>query len=560
MLNKINITPEKQKKLIVYVALTLVLLAVYWQVNQYEFTNFDDDVYVTQNSHVQGGVALDSIRWAFATTKADFWHPLTWLSLLLDYQLYGLDAGGYHLTNLILHLLSALLLFRLLSRTTGAIWESAFVAAFFALHPLRVESVAWIAERKDVLSVFLGMLTLNLYVYYTEKPVIKRYLPVLLCFALALMSKPIVVTLPVIMIILDYWPLKRFRSDKGRANHILWQLKEKTPYFVLTLIFSLLTISAQYGLYTEHSLTSRLVNAPVSFVAYLGRIFWPHDMAFGYPFPVHFPGWEVAGAVLLIILISAFVIALMKCLPALFAGWLWYVITILPVIGIIPVGDPLADRYIYLSSAGIGVVVAWGVQFLIKNGSIRKKFLFPAGVFFIAVLSLMTWKQCGYWKNNDTLFSHALRVTKDNYLAHAHFASSLAEQGRIHEAVYNYSEALRIRPHYADAYNNRGNLYALLGQNERAIEDYNEAIRFKPDSGTFFNRGNVYTNMGRYEHAVEDYNESIRLKPGSDAYYSRAIAYFMQGRNKPGCADALKACELGRCQVLETAKFKGYCH
>ena len=217
MLNKLNINSRKQK-LIVYVVLTVVTLAVFWQVNHYGFINLDDPVYVMENIHIQSGITLDGFRWAFSSTYAEFWHPLTWLSLMFDYQLYGLNAGGYHLTNLILHILSALLLFWLFNRMTGTIWRSAFVAAIFALHPLHVESVAWIAERKDVLSVFFWMLTLCLYVYYTEKPVIKRYLPVMFFFACGLMSKPLVVTLPVIMILLDYWPLRRFESQKLEGN------------------------------------------------------------------------------------------------------------------------------------------------------------------------------------------------------------------------------------------------------------------------------------------------------------------------------------------------------
>src|SRR5208337_4566358 len=234
MLNKVNINPRKQK-LIVYIALTVVTLAVFWQVNHYGFINLDDPVYIMENNHIQSGITLAGIRWAFSSTYAEFWHPLTWLSLMLDYQLHGLKAGGYHLTNLILHILSTLLLFWLFNRMTGAIWRSAFVAALFAVHPLHVESVAWIAERKDVLSAFFWMLTLCMYVYFTEKPVIKRYLPVVFCFVLALMSKPVVVTLPVILIFLDYWPLKRFEFREG--HFVLWQLKEKIPLFILSAVF-----------------------------------------------------------------------------------------------------------------------------------------------------------------------------------------------------------------------------------------------------------------------------------------------------------------------------------
>ena len=382
MLNKINISPEKQK-LIIYIVLILVTLAVFWQVNQYDFVNLDDQVYVTENSHIQSGITLDGFRWAFSTRYADLWNPLTWLSLMFDYQLHGLNAGGYHLTNLILHLLSALLLFWLFNRMTGAIWRSAFVAALFALHPLHVESVAWISERKDVLSVFFWILTLCLYVYYTEKPVIKRYLLVVFSFVLALMSKPMVVTLPVIMIFLDYWPLERLQSQKATTNLTnvmlvstnqsiqetkpeegalnenisppnkrnkrklsetkiagiipLWQIWEKIPFFILSTILVIITLynpNQQDTSLKAFSLISRLANAPVAFVTYLEKTFWPNNLAIFYPFPYQIPAWQVLGATILILVISAVVIAAAKRLPYLFVGWMWFAITILPVIGI----------------------------------------------------------------------------------------------------------------------------------------------------------------------------------------------------------------------------------
>ena len=340
MLNKINISPEKQK-LIIYIVLALATLAVFWQVNQYDFTNFDDQVYVIENSHIQSGITLDGFRWAFSTKNADLWNPLIWLSFMFDYQLYSLNAGGYHLTNLILHILSALLLFWLFDRMTGEIWKSAFVAALFALHPLHVESVAWIAERKDVLSAFFWMLTLCLYVYYTEKPVIKRYLPVVFSFVLALMSKPMVVTFPVILILLDYWPLDRLQSrkivtnmpevmsvftDQGKKKNKfkkealkknispsnvrkssetriarinpLWQIWEKIPFFILSAVLVFITLynpSEQDTSLKAFSLISRLANAPVAFVIYLEKTFWPHDMAIFYPFSDQLPVWQVLG-------------------------------------------------------------------------------------------------------------------------------------------------------------------------------------------------------------------------------------------------------------------------
>jgi tetratricopeptide (TPR) repeat protein len=523
MLNKINITPPKQI-LIVYIVLILAILAVYWQVNKYDFVNLDDVRYVTENSHIQSGITPDGILWAFSTTHAEFWHPLTWLSLMFDYQLYGLNAGGYHLTNLILHILSTLLLFWLFCRMTGAVWKSAFVAALFALHPMHVESVAWISERKDVLSAFFWMLTLCLYVYYTEKPFIRRYLLVVFSFVCALMSKPIVVTLPVIMILLDYWPLKRFESKKN--NLILWQLKEKIPFFVLSAIFSIITLLAQYNPSIERlafPLTSRIANAPVSFVTYLGKTFWPHDLAVFYPFSDQLPIWQVLGATLLIIVISSAVIVMVKRLPYLFVGWIWYAITISPVIGIIQVGDfAMADRYHYLPSIGIAVMLAWGIPSLIQSEDIRKKILFPAAIAFLTVMSILTWQQCRYWENTIELFKHTLQVTKDNDLAHNNIAYALAEKGKIKEAIDHYSKAISLKPYDVNIYSNRGNAYVKLGQHQQAVEDYNEAIRLKPDyAPAYINRGNAYTELGQYQMAIEDFNKALHLKPDyADTIYN----------------------------------------
>jgi hypothetical protein len=559
MLNKINISPSRQK-LIVCIVLTILTLVVFWQVNQYDFV-FDDLAYVTGNSHVQSGITLDGFSWAFSTTDSEFWHPLTWLSLMFDYQLYGLNAGGYHLTNRILHILSTLLLFWLFCRMTGAIWKSAFVAALFALHPLHVESVAWIAERKDVLSGFFWMLTLCLYVYYTEKPAIKRYLLVLFSFVCALMSKPMVVTLPVIMILLDYWPLGRFQSHK--SNLILWQLKEKIPFFIFSIIISIITLYAQYKPFVKHfSFYSRIANAPVSFVTYLEKTFWPHDMAVFYPFSIQIPVWQVVGSILLIIVISIAVVAMMKRMPYLFVGWLWYAITLLPVIGIIQVGDfAMADRYHYLPSIGIAVMLAWGVPLLFPHEDMRKKILCPAVIIALAILAVLTWQQCGYWKNNTTLFSNALQVTKDNYLAHNNLGLTLFTEGNTEEAIYHYNKAIRIKTKYTDAYFNRGVAYFKLGQYQRAIDDYNESIRLKPHyADVYKNRGSAYFKLAQYQRAIDDYSEAIHLKPDYiDVYINRGLAYSMQGNNELVCRDAHKACDLGNCIMLESSKGREFC-
>jgi len=609
MLNKININP-KRKILIVYVVLTVVTLAVYWQVNHYGFV-FDDRVYVTQNSQIQSGITLNGFRWAFSTSYGDLWNPLIWLSFMFDYQLHGLNAGGYHLTNLILHILSTLLLFWLFNRCTCTIWRSAFVAAFFALHPLHVESVAWISERKDVLSAFFWMLTLCLYAYYTEKPVISRYLLVLLCFACALMSKPMVVTLPVIMILLDYWPLNRLESrkisttladdmpvstNKGKektkskkealkknisqvderklsetriAGIIpLWQIWEKTPFFILSTILVFITLynpSQQDTSLKAFSLLSRLANAPVAFVTYLEKTFWPHDMAIFYPFSDQLPVWQVLGITILIIVISVTVIVMAKRLPYLFVGWMWYAITLLPVIGIIQVSlttpYSMADRYHYLPSIGIAVMLAWGIPLLFQCEDMRKKILFPLGIAALAILTVLAWQQCGYWENSTKLWNHSLQVTKDNALAHNNLGFALAEKGKIQEAIDHYNKAIRLKPDYVLAYSNRGNAYVKLGQHQHAIEDYSEAIRLKPDYVlAYYNRGNIYNIFGQYQLAIEDYNNAIRIKQDyADAYNNRGVAYLLQGNKELACRDAQKACTFGKCKLLGMAKGKGDC-
>ncbi len=569
MSDKINITPSRQK-LIIYIILTVITLAVYMQVRHYDFINFDDNFLVFENHNIQSGITLKALRWAFTTNQADLWNPFLWFSLLLDNQFYGLNAGGYHVTNLIMHILSALMLFWLFNRMTQNVWPSAFVAAAFALHPLHVESVAWIAERKDTLSAFFWMLTLCLYVYYTEKRDTKRYLLCLFSFFCALMSKAMVVTLPLIIILLDYWPLKRFDSQKDKSNLISWQLKEKAPFFILSAVFSVITLYIQYYIpslqnhYSRNmiSLDDRLANAAVSFVTYLGKMLWPHDMAVFYPFPAHIPAWQIIGATLLIILISAVVIVMAKRLPYLIVGWLWYTITILPVIKIVQIGDDaMADRYTYLPSIGIFIMLAWGIFLLLKNEAMRKKILLPVAIAIIILFSVLTWKQCGYWKNTATIFNHTLRVTENNFLAHSIIAAVLVDEGKIDEAIEHCNNAIRIEPNFSDAYKVRGNAYNMANQLQQALENYNELIRLKPNDQDAYNgKGVVYAKVGRYQQAIEEFNIAIRLKQDYvNAYNNRSQAYLLMGNNELGCGDAQKACELGDCRMIDAVRAKGIC-
>jgi len=544
MLKKINIT-SKEQILIICLLLAAVTLAVYWQVRDFDFV-FDDVAYVTENNHLRSGITPEGVRWAFSTMKAEFWHPFTWLSLMLDYQLYGLHPGAYHMTNLILHILTTLLLFRLFHRMTGALWKSAFVAAFFALHPLHVESVVWIAERKDVLSAFFWMLTLYLYAYYAENPSVKKYLPVLFAFVGALMSKPMAVTLPVVMILLDYWPLKRFEFNKN--NPWLWQLKEKWPLFVLSAVFSMITVIAQYNPNAMYfSFHSRLANSLCSFVIYLEKTFWPHALAVFYPFDMHIPLLQFSGAAVLLITISLIVILLHKRYPFLFIGWLWFVITLLPVIGIIQVGKhALADRYHYLPSIGIAVMIAWGISTLTTNHYRSKRILFVVGIAFMVIMTLLTWKQCGSWKDNFSLFTHALKVTKNNYIAHDYIALSLLAEGKYEKAKGHFDKALTINPDYAETYNNKGMLYAQTGHYEKALADFNRAIKTKPDyADAYYNRGLTYNHFGNHQQAFDDYSRAILLKPEhTKAYNNRGIFFFKLGDYRSAIQDFDQAIKL----------------
>jgi protein O-mannosyl-transferase len=445
------------------------------------------------------------------------------------------------------------------------------------------------------LSTFFWMLTLCLYVRYTEQPGIGRYLASLLAFILALISKPMVVTLPIILILLDYWPLKRFESHKD--NPVLWQIKEKMPFFILSAAVSFVTLyGPQNPLAGYYSITSRMANASVVFVSYLEMTFWPRGLAVFYPFPIEIPLWQIAGALSLAILITIFVIVKAKRYPYLFTGWMWYVITIMPVIGIIQIGIySMADRYHYLPSIGIAIMLAWGVPSLIKSEEIVKKLLIPAGLVFIVCMAILTYKQCSYWKNSSILFKHVLQVTENNYLAHNSIGLVMFGENKMEEAVNHYNEAIRIKPDFARAYhnrgvvwagmgyyqkaiedynaairmmpdvaeiyNNRGIAYSLQGKQRRAIEDYDEAIRFKPEYfEAYNNRGLAYSELGYKERAIEEFNQAIRLKPDQGMFYiNRAAVHFYQKKNEEGCFDAKKSCDLGNCVILKDAEQKGYC-
>lgn len=597
---------DKKYKYLIVVFLIVSSLFAFGRITGNDFINFDDPRYITENPQVKSGINLQTIKWAFSTVCSGHWHPLTLLSHTLDWDVFGANAFGHHLINLLLHIGSALFLFFLLNRMTKNLWTSAFVAAFFALHPLRVESVAWAAERKDVLSMFFGMASIYAYAFYTDKSKLSHYFLCLILFALSLMSKPMLVTIPFILLLLDYWPLGRcqkslFAPNENRykiAGRLVW---EKVPFFLLTIASSIITIWAQNkgGGFTfgeQLSFPIRVTNAFISYVSYLLKLFSPVDLAVFYPYEFSISLWEFLISGLIIIIITAFVIYYVKKLPFLFVGWLWYLGTLIPVIGLLQAGSQaMADRYTYLPSIGIAIMLAWGIPLLFQRLEIRKKILCLGTLGVLCMLAVSTWMQCGYWENSITLFAHTLHVTKDNYLAYYNLGCSLSEAGKIQEAIENFNRAISIKPDYINAYNNRAVAYHKLGHYQRAIEGYNQTILLNPDNDlAYYNVGLSYMELGQYQLAINDFNKAIRLNPNHAraynnrgiayhklgqyqlaiddfnkaisiipyyvrAYNNRGNAYLSYGNKQLGCNDAQKACELGDCKLLEAAKSKGNC-
>ncbi|MEW6668808.1 MAG: tetratricopeptide repeat protein [Thermodesulfobacteriota bacterium] len=508
-------------------ALVVSTLAVYWQVQDHDFLIWDDYEYVVDNPHVRTGLSVGNALWAFTASHAANWHPLTWLSHMLDCELYGLNPAGHHLNNMLFHLINTVLLFLLFQRTTRAPWRSAFVASVFALHPLHVESVAWVSERKDVLSTFFWMLTCLAYVRYARRPRTGTYLPCLALFALGLASKPMLVSLPLCLLLLDYWPLRRpylspspmpAQSGLFRFRHLVW---EKVPFFVLASASSLLTMLVSRSHHATSSLeavslVARVENAVVSYASYLAKTFWPQSLAFFYPHPLgSLPVVEVMGSLVLLIAVSLFALKTKGTAPYLFTGWFWYLMTLLPVIGIIQVGSQaMADRYTYIPLVGISLTVAWGVPEALAERRLKRIGLALGWGLILLLLCLSTWAEVGYWKDGITLFRRALQVTSNNYTAHYQLGNEFVRQGRLEEAIHHFSEAVMIRPDHHLARHNLGSSLARQGRFDEAIQHYEEAIRIRPnDGGIFFSLGGALAHQGRSEEAVRAYREALRLGP-----------------------------------------------
>ena len=599
----------KKKHIYIVIAFLIVAsLAAFGRIEGNNFINLDDPGYITQNYNIKSGVNLQSVKWSFTAVVVGNWHPLTLLSHMMDWSLFGDNTSGHHLVSLLLHIEAVIFLFLFLNKTTNNIWPAAFAAAFFALHPLRVESVAWASERKDVLSMFFGMVSIYAYASYAEKTKISRYLLCLIFFVLSLMSKPMLVTLPFILLLLDYWPLGRWQRAMSAPAESRFKpagrlIFEKMPFLFMTIASSIITVWAQNrggSIASEDSLsfTTRISNAIFSYVAYLEKTFWPIDLAVFYPLNFFLPLWEVLISGIILIVITLVVLYYIKKMPFLFVGWCLYLGTLIPVIGLVQVGkQAMADRYTYLPSIGIAIMLAWGIPFLFKQEDIRKKVLFPAALFILVILSFLTWVQCGYWRNGISLFKHTLKVTKNEYRAQVNIGSDFTQLGQYQQqrkiqdydkairlkpddylayfsrgiaytkigqyqnAIKDYNMSIHLKPDYAEAYINRGNIYGQHGQYQLAISDFNKVIVLNSDHiKAYNNRGLAYSELGQYQNAIEDFTKAINLKPDyANAYNNRANAYLKQGDKIAGCKDAKKACELGSCSILQVTAARGLC-
>jgi len=515
-----------KKPLYVCALLLLLLLVglVYLHTLTNDFVRYDDQGYVTENLQVQHGLTWENVKWAFYTSTAPYWHPLTWLSHMLDCELFGLKAWGHHLTSLLLHVANTFLVFLVLRRMTGAFWRSWFVAGLFGLHPMHVESVAWVAERKDLLSTLFWLLTLWAYERYATSAKVQNRKPfyyglALAFFALGLMSKPMLVTLPCVLLLLDYWPLNRFGNHRG------WPLvMEKLPFFLLAAASSIVTFVVQktvgaVAMTTGLPIGARLENALVSYAGYLSKLIFPMNLAVIYPlpYPLHWRLGDLISAGLLFLGISIFVIAMRRRHPWLLVGWLWFVGTLVPVIGLVQVGlQAMADRFSYVPSIGLFMLLSWGAWALTKGWRYQAVTLSGAATVTIALCAGLAWRQVGYWKNSGTLFRHAIAVTKNNFIACSNLGNYELDQGHSDEAINLYREAINLMPSYVDAHNNLGLVLESQGHLDQAFGEYQEAVRLDPNFARgHFNLGMILKDKGQLDKAIGQFEEGLKLEPDS---------------------------------------------
>ncbi|MFH1148522.1 MAG: tetratricopeptide repeat protein [Pseudomonadota bacterium] len=541
--------PRLKQTLICLTLITLTCTA-FWQIGDLGFVNYDDNLYVTDNPHVKTGLSLKGMVWAFTSAHAANWHPLTWLSHMADCEFYGLNPKGHHLTSQFLHLLNTVLLFLLLNSVTGAVWKSGLVAALFAVHPLHVESVAWVSERKDVLSTFFWLLGLMSYIRYVKTPNARRYLLLLLIFACGLMAKPMLVTLPFVLLLVDYWPLCRMQFQPGSPSCIpfvgttrlssLGALKEKAPLFALSLVSSAVTILVQQHGQAVTSLQLipfhlRVANALLSYVRYIGKAVWPCDLAVFYPFSLSMSAWQVVGSGLLLLGISALAFRSARRYPYFVVGWLWYIGALLPVIGIVQVGtQAMADRYAYIPHIGLFWAVVWiAADTLERVPKLRVIGPVLAGV-IVCALTACTWKQLEYWRSSTDLWTHALTVVPDNYIARNNLGIALERERIFGQARGHFLSASRQKPDLPDAYYNLGHLELGINRFEDAARWFTKALRIKPDYAEAHNNlGVALERQGDLNGAQRHFFEALKLKPDyAEAHYNVGVILQYQNRAK----------------------------
>lgn len=499
----------------VIIALALTTFLSCYPLLDCGFVNYDDPFYVTSNSHVLSGLSPDSIRWAFGTFFNYNWHPVTWLSHMLDVQLAGPNPVWHHLVNLLLHIANSVLLFLILKRMTGAILESACVAALFALHPLHVESIAWVSERKDVLSTFFGFLAMAAYGQYAQSRTIGAYALCLLFFAVGLMAKPMLVTLPFVLLLLDYWPLGRMDREGSNGNDrkkiLLHLVMEKIPLLLPALFSAVITWLAQQkggAMSTDAPALINAGNAVISYAVYIRKMFLPIGLTVFYPFDATtVSAGPVITALAVIIGISAFVAASAKLRPWLVTGWLWYLVTLVPVIGFMRIGQhALADRYTYIPLIGLFIMAVWGASEVAQRLRVPQTVQIAVTATILATCSMLTYHQAGFWKDSVTLFSHALSVTDNNWLAHKNLAAALANRGDLEGALQHETEALRIRPD-AGEFVSQGWLYLQLGRYPQAVAACENALAIAPDNDKArYLRGLAFVALKDYQAARREYD------------------------------------------------------
>jgi len=582
-------TPSTGSKRLVAIGICAALAAITWlvfgQTLGHQFVSFDDPQYVYANRDVAAGLSLGGIAWSFTHTIAGNWHPITTISHMLDCQLYGLDARGHHFTNVFLHTIAVILLFLALQQMTGSLWRSGFVAALFAIHPLHVESVAWISERKDVLSAVFFMLALGAYIRYVRALSLTAYLLVLLTFALGLMSKPMLVTLPFVLLLLDYWPLSRIRAPgfakaSGKPmTRSQWPIvsrliTEKIPLFALSAVSSVLTWLTHLqsaGSKCQLPFTWRLNNAVVSYVAYIWQMFWPVRLAAFYPHPNdQLALWQVLLAIAFLIAITLLAIHWRKERPYVFTGWFWYVGMLVPVIGLLQAGEQArADRYTYLPQIGLYVVIAWGIPDLILSITRRERnrsrgYALLCTAMSAMIVILLSWQafvQTSYWQNSELLWNHALAVTGDNDVAHNNLGYLFLQRRELDSARSHFETALKIRTRTAAPYYNSGgalienSLAAILAQKgltNESIGHYDKAISMRPDYGDpYLNLGNVLFQQGRIGDAMAQWEKALGTQPHDAAFHALlGDAFLRAGSQSVAIAEYERAARISAQDLL----------